>query len=251
MPTNADLAELLRLEAASAGGHRARALRRAARAAMTAWPEEAVLLAARDDRSLLELAGVGPWIAERLRAWLDDPPPVPPPDETRRDFLTLSRALSVVGGEPGWLGGVRGDLQVHTTYSDGAASIRGMVAAARERGYAYLAVTDHSGSLRVARGMDPERLREQHAEIQALNEELAPEGFRVLRGIELDVFPDGSLDMTPDDLAPLEVVLGAFHTGLREPHDQTERCLRALRHPRVDVLAHPRGRRYDRRVGIR
>ena len=146
------------------------------------------------------------------------------------------------------LGDLRGDLHVHTEWSDGHATVREMALAARDRGYTYLAITDHSRGLAVANGLGPERLRDQRAEIDRVNAELAP--FRVLQGVELEVKADGSLDLPDDVLAELDIVVAAVHTGLGQERERlTERALAAIRHPLVDVLAHPTGRIVGGRPG--
>lgn len=144
------------------------------------------------------------------------------------------------------------DLQVHTTDSDGSLPLAEVAGLARGLGRPYIAITDHSRSLRIAHGMDEARLAEQGRRIDALNGELAVEGttFRVLRSIEMDVFWDGAADMPPEALAPLDLVLGAFHSRLRVTEDQTERYVAALRNPSVHVLAHPQARMYGRRTGL-
>ena len=141
---------------------------------------------------------------------------------------------------------------MHTTDSDGSLPLVEVVEAARGLGRTAIGVTDHSKSLRIANGMDEPRLADQGRRIEALNEELAEGGspFRVLRSIEMDVFWDGSEDMPPDALAPLDLVLGAFHSRLRVTEDQTDRYLAALRNPSLQVLAHPQARMYGRRRGL-
>jgi DNA polymerase (family 10) len=127
-----------------------------------------------------------------------------------------------------------------------------MAAAAAGLGRAYLASTDHSGSLTVAHGMSPEELRSHAARIDELNAGWEAEGdpFRVLRSIEMDVFVDGTGDGDPADLARLDLVLGAFHSKLRERGDSTDRYVAALRNPTVHVLAHPTARMFGRRAGL-
>jgi histidinol phosphatase-like PHP family hydrolase len=249
--SNGDLAELLSRAGDEETGHRRRALQRAARAARF-WREEAAHLAG-TGRSLTELHGVGPWVAAMIHRWLDAPPDVPEPDETRRGFLTLAQVRSVLDADPAWEHTPHADLQMHSTDSDGALPFREMAEAAFALGRPFVAVTDHSKSLRIANGMDEARLRDQIGRIDAYNAELQAVGepFRVLRSIEMDVFADGSTDMTPDALAPLDMVLGAFHSKLRLREDQTERCLAAIRDPSVHVLAHPQARMYGRRTGLR
>jgi DNA polymerase (family 10) len=136
---------------------------------------------------------------------------------------------------------LRGDLHVHTRWSDGHADIRTMALAARRRGLRYIAITDHSGSLAIAQGLGPERLMAQGQEIDRLNAELT--GITILKGCEVDILVDGNLDMPDAVLADLDVVIGAVHTHLELPEKaQTERILRALDHPRLHILAHPSGR---------
>lgn len=247
---NGDLGELLwRAAADEPAGHRRRALERASRAARF-WSEEAHDIR-ESGRSLTELRAVGPWVAARMHGWLDDPPPVPEPDETRRGFLTFAEVRSVLDAEPAWESTPCADLQMHTTFSDGGLPLAEMVELARSLGRPYVAVTDHSQALTIARGMTPEELAEQGSAIDALNRGYAAAGdpFRVLRSIEADLFVDGSVDME-GPLAGLDLVLGAFHSQLRSKTDQTERYLAALANPRVHVLAHPKARMYGRRVGL-
>jgi putative hydrolase len=121
-----------------------------------------------------------------------------------------------------------------------------------ELGYSHMAVTDHSEGLRIAHGMDATTLSAQAVEVRELNAVLAAEGhdFRVLHGLEMNVDPDGSGDTDPAVLGRLDLVLGAFHSKLRLVDDQTDRYIRALRNPTVDVMAHPRGRIYNHRLGL-
>ncbi len=247
---NAEIGELLRHAGDEESAHRRQALHRASRAARF-WPEEAGRLAGQG-RSLTELRGVGPWVADRIQDWLDAPPPVPEPDETRRGYLTYAQVRRVLDADPAWERTPHADLQVHSTDSDGALPLEEMAAAARVLGRTFMASTDHSTSLRIARGMTPEELEDQGRRIDALNAMIAHDGdsFRVLRSIEMDVFDDGTCDMPAPDLAPLDLVLGAFHTKLRDTGDGTGRYLAALRNPHVHVLAHPKARMYGRRVGL-
>ena len=247
---NAEIGELLSRAGDEESAHRRQALHRAARAARF-WPEEAAHIA-EEGRSLTELRGVGPWVAARIQEWLEAPPAVPEPDETRRGYLTYSQVRRVLDADPAWERTPHADLQVHSTDSDGALPLEEMAAAARALGRTFMASTDHSTSLRIARGMTPEELEDQGRRIDALNAVFAVDGdpFRMLRSIEMDVFADGSCDMHAADLAPLDLVLGAFHTKLRDTGDGTDRYLAALRNPLVHVLAHPKARMYGRRVGL-
>ncbi|HJQ75008.1 MAG TPA: PHP domain-containing protein [Gaiellaceae bacterium] len=136
---------------------------------------------------------------------------------------------------------VRGDLHCHTTWSDGKASVLEMATAARDRGYEYLAICDHTPNVRVVPGLDADALRRQAEEIAAANEELAP--FRVLRGAECDIRADGALDLPDDVLAELGWVQLSLHAGQRQPGEVlTARVTEAMRHPAVRCLSHPRGR---------
>jgi DNA polymerase (family 10) len=136
---------------------------------------------------------------------------------------------------------VRGDLHVHSTASDGKATVEEMALAARERGYEYLAICDHTKAVRVVEGLDADGIRRQGEEIAAVNERLAP--FRILRGSECDILPDGSLDLPDDVLAELDWVQISLHAGQRWGREAlTDRVVEAMRHPAARCLSHPKGR---------
>jgi DNA polymerase (family 10) len=136
---------------------------------------------------------------------------------------------------------IRGDLHAHTTWSDGKASVLEMGAAARDRGYEYLAICDHTPQVAVVPGLDADALRRQGEEIAAANADLAP--FRILRGVECDIRPDGTLDLPDDLLDELEWVQVSLHQGQRAPRTElTARVIEAMRHPAVRCLSHPTGR---------
>jgi putative hydrolase len=136
---------------------------------------------------------------------------------------------------------LRGDLHVHSDWSDGGSPIREMAEAAMALGHEYMALTDHSPRLTVANGLTPERLERQLDEVAALNEELAP--FRILTGIECDINVDGSLDQTDELLGRLDVVVASVHSDLRaESAAMTARMLTAVANPHTDVLGHCTGR---------
>jgi DNA polymerase (family 10) len=136
---------------------------------------------------------------------------------------------------------IRGDLHAHTDWSDAAATLGEMASAARKLGYEYLVVSDHTQSLGVANGLDARRLRQQRAEIDKLNEGFA--GFRLLQGAEVEIRADGSLDFPDDVLGELDVVIASVHSALRQDKETiTNRVVRAMRNPHVDVLGHPSGR---------
>jgi histidinol phosphatase-like PHP family hydrolase len=248
--TNADLAELLAVAAEREDAHRARALRRASRAALQ-WPEEAFDAAERE--GLTDLRAVGPWVARIIEEWLDRPPDVPEPPESRRGFLTATEVQRLLDGHAGWEDVFRTDLQMHTTWSDGRLSLEEMAASAAAQGRRVVAVTDHSKGLPIARGMDEATLLRQGEAIDQLNRQLAgTDGSPLLlRSIEMNLSPEGEGDMDPEVLAGLDLVLGAFHSRLRVTEDQTDRYLAAVRNPTVHVLAHPRGRRWNARAGLR
>jgi histidinol phosphatase-like PHP family hydrolase len=225
-------------------------MRRASRAAL-GWEHRAAALVAAGV-PLSTLPRVGPWLAEVIGSWISDGVAAPDPPPERSGFLARADALEVAGRAPAWRDAIRGDLQMHTLRSDGHAPLEVMARRCIELGYGHMAVTDHSQGLRIAHGMDDATRRAQAIEVRELNAALAAEGhgFRVLHGLEMNVSPEGEGDTAPDILASLDIVLGAFHSKLRLPEDQTDRYTRALANPDVDVFAHPRGRIYNRRAGL-
>ena len=143
-------------------------------------------------------------------------------------------------------GQIRGDLHSHTTWSDGRASVAEMGRAARDRGYAYLAICDHTPAVGAVQGLTPDDVRRQGEEIAIANQDLAP--FRILRGIECDILPDGRLDLPDDVLAELDWVQASVHGGQRMARaEMTRRVEEALRNPHVRCLSHPTGRLIGRR----
>ena len=176
------------------------------------------LPAAPDEDSLYEQLGI---------AWC-------PPELREAPFTGTPPPLVDVGD-------IRGDLHVHTTWSDGKASVLEMGIAARDRGYEYIAICDHTRNVRVVPGLDADDLRRQGEEIAAANEELAP--FRILRGSEVDIRTDGELDLPDDVLAELEWVQLSLHAGQRQEGEAlTRKVTNAMRHPAVRCLSHPKGR---------
>ena len=171
-----------------------------------------------DERSVLEASALG-WVPPELRE-----PDAPPP---QADLVELRD--------------LRGDLHVHSTWSDGRATVLEMATAARAAGYGYLAICDHTRAVRVVPGLDADDVRRQAEEIAAANQQLAP--FRVLRGIECDILPDGSLDLPDDVLAELDWVQISLHAGQRLARAElTARVTTAMRHPAARCLSHPTGR---------
>ncbi len=175
-----------------------------------------------------------------------DMDPIPATMREGRDAIVLARdhrlPATVEAGD------IRGDLHVHSRWSDGKRTVREMADAAHALGYSYLCITDHSQGLGVANGLGPERLAEQRREIDAVNAEVAP--FRVLQGCEVEVRGDGSLDLPDEVLATLDWVTASVHSNLRTGRERvTARALAAIEHPLVDVLAHPTGRIVGGRAG--
>lgn len=141
---------------------------------------------------------------------------------------------------------IRGDLHMHTTASDGKASLEEMITAAQQRGLKYIAITDHSKRVSMAGGLDAKRLRAQWAEIDRLRGQIA--GIEVLKGIECDILERGGMDLPDDVLAEADWVVASVHYGQKQSLEQiTERILGALENPHVDILAHPTGRLINRR----
>ena len=242
--SNSDIAELLAQEAETVSGNLQRAFRRAARSAFL-WPREAWETAAAGE-SLTSLTGVGPYLEKRIEAWMIKPPVVRPA-AVRCDFLTMAKARSALAENPVWARQVRGDLQMHTTWSDGSGTIAAMAEAGAMRGYQFIAVTDHSKGLKIAGGIDERALRRQAIEIDQTNRR---SDCQVLKSIEANLNPRGESDMDRNALAKLDLVLGSFHSSLRTKEDQTSRYLAALRNPEVHILGHPRGRVYNFRLGL-
>jgi DNA polymerase (family 10) len=141
---------------------------------------------------------------------------------------------------------IRGLVHAHTIWSDGRLSVTGLAQAARDRGYAYLAISDHSRSARYANGLSVERLAAQGKEVEAWNR--GNPSFPILRGAEVDILPDGSLDYPDDVLEGLDFVIASVHSSFGQTEKaMTERILEAVRHPHVDILGHPTGRLLLRR----
>ncbi|MBR3119284.1 DNA polymerase/3'-5' exonuclease PolX [Oceanobacillus profundus] len=146
------------------------------------------------------------------------------------------------------LADIKGDLHMHTTWSDGAQSLEEMASHVRAMGYAYMAITDHSKYLRVANGLDESRLRKQREEIAALNEKWTD--FHIFAGVEMDILPDGSLDFSDAFLREMDYVIGAIHSSFNQSQEKImKRLYSALENPYVSLIAHPTGRLIGRRAG--
>jgi DNA polymerase (family 10) len=139
------------------------------------------------------------------------------------------------------MGDIRGDLHMHTTETDGRATLEEMADAARERGYEYVAITDHSKALAMANGLDEHRAVAFARHVRELNRNGL--GIRIFSGIECDILRDGAMDLAEDALAELDVVIGSVHSHMKmEPAEMTDRLLRALECPQLKILGHPTGR---------
>lgn len=221
------------LERAAEATYRVRAFRTAA-AAIEATEAGEVARRVREG-TLTELRGVGAVTARTVAESLAGEPPV---------YL---RRLLATAGEPVAVGGERiraalqGDCHSHSDWSDGGSPIAEMAEAASTLGHRYLALTDHSPRLTVARGLSTDRLRAQLDVVGELNARMAP--FRILTGIEVDILDDGSLDQTDEMLSRLDVVVASVHSALRMPADEmTRRMVTTVANPHVDVLGHCTGR---------
>jgi histidinol phosphatase-like PHP family hydrolase len=174
----------------------------------------------------------------------------------REGFLSLAIARQVLaapGSKAVGLKDYRGDFQMHSQWSDGSRSIAEMAIACADRGYSHMAITDHTDGLRIARGLSAEGLTAQHREINEINS--ATDGqFRVIKGVEANILADGSLD-TPAARSgkggACELVLAAPHSKLDSEDDQTSRLVKAVSTPGVHILAHPSGRKFGKRDGVR
>jgi hypothetical protein len=208
---NGALAELLGLEAETATGHLRQAFRRAARAAFL-WPEEAREIAA-SGRPLTDLAGIGPFLAQKITQWLEQPPGKTASSELRAEFFTMAQARKIVARHQALRARLNGDLQMHTVWSDGSGSINDMATAALARGYAFIGITDHTRGLKIANGLDERRLAAQMREIDEINHDLRGTPLRVLKSAEVNLSSDGVPDMPPEILAKLDVGHGPFHSA--------------------------------------
>jgi histidinol phosphatase-like PHP family hydrolase len=172
--------------------------------------------------------------------------------QLRRHFLSraeVRRVLSDSQFSGPTLQQYRGDLQMHSEWSDGSPTVREIADACLQRGYHYAAVTDHSYGLKIAGGMSMADAAQQRRAIDDVNAQLGHR-FRLLQGIEANIDTEGRLDITDEEAATFEVVLAAPHSRLRKNDDQTDRMLVAIAHPAVRILAHPRGRMTGSRAGV-
>jgi putative hydrolase len=223
-----------RLERSGADTYKVRAFRHAARA-IAPMPREELAALAQAGR-LQRLEGVGKSTAQVIAEALEGEVPryLAGLDEVPDDLVLDGPAAEL-------LGSLRGDCHSHSDWSDGGSPILEMAEAARSLGREYLVLTDHSARLTVAHGLDEGRLLDQLELLGRLNAELAP--FRILSGMEVDILEDGSLDLDPDVLSRLDVVVASVHSKLRmESPQMTARMLAAIESPHTDILGHCTGR---------
>ena len=221
------------LERALEPTYKVRAFRRAAATVGRLDPAELQRLAS--GNGLRALPGVGEVTERVIREALAGEVPV----YLRR--LESIEGTPVVEGAAALRAALLGECHCHSDWSDGGSDIREMALTARDLGHEYMALTDHSPRLKVARGLSAERLREQLDVVADLNQELAP--FRILTGIEVDINEDGSLDQEDELLDRLDVVVASVHSKLAmDRAAMTHRMVRAIRNPRSDILGHPTGR---------
>jgi DNA polymerase (family 10) len=173
-----------------------------------------------------------------------DLPYIPP--ELREDQGEIEAARNGTLPALVELGNIRGDLHVHSNWTDGRNSIEEMAQAAKRRGYQYIAICDHSPTIGITNGLTPERLQKQIQEIEKVNE--TSKGLRVLTGIEVDIKSDGRLDFDDEILATLELVVASVHTRFSQSKkEMTHRIIRAVENPNVNIIAHPTGRLIGKR----
>ena len=238
------------------------------RAAAAVWSLEEPIAALRESSGTLpKIPGIGPASTRVILEALDTGASATveqavaasgkAPDVMRRralrsHFLSRAEVLRVLG-DSRFSGPARteyrGDLQMHSEWSDGAPSLEEIALACLERGYTFAAVTDHSHGLKIAGGISMEEAADQAREIDALNDAYGGR-FRLIRGVEANIGIDGQLDLSDAEAARFELVLAAPHSKLRKEDDQTARMLAAVRNPRVRILAHPRGRVSGSRAGV-
>lgn len=168
----------------------------------------------------------------------------------REHFLSRAAAAEILErrGSPS-RAAYRGDFQMHSVYSDGAETLASIVEECLRRQWSCAGITDHSYGLAIAGGMTMEKAAEQHAEIDELNAKYAKR-FRLFKGIEANITPDGAVDMTPQELRLFDFVVASPHSLLRKSNDQTARMVGAVSQPGVCILGHPSGRKYNRRAGV-
>ena len=193
--------------------------------------------------TLTELDGVGPATARLVKETLAGA-------TAYLEKIDAETRIDITPAAAAYRAALKGDCHLHSTWSDGGATIEAMAAAARTLGHEYMVLTDHSARLTVAHGLDRDRLIKQLGIIAVMNEEFADSGesFRILTGMEVDINEDGTLDLEDELLAHLDVVVASVHSKLRmQAFEMTPRMLKAIESPHVDILGHCTGRLIGKR----
>ncbi len=225
------------LDRAHETGFKTKAFVRALEVVRATPPDELVKRAA--EGTLTDLEGIGDSTARLITESLKG-------DTSYVEKIEAETQIKVTDAGAPYLAALKGDCHLHSLWSDGGATIEAMARTARDLGHDYMVLTDHSPRLTIAHGLSRERLEQQLADVATLNEKMAP--FRILTGIEVDILEDGSLDHDDDVLARLDVVVASVHSKLRmERQLMTERMVRAVASPHVDILGHCTGRLIGKR----
>ncbi len=225
------------LDRAHETGFKTKAFLRALEVVRATPPDELVKRAA--EGTLTDLEGIGDSTARLITESLKG-------DTSYVEKIEAETQIKVTDEGAPYLAALKGDCHLHSLWSDGGATIEAMARTARDLGHDYMVLTDHSPRLTIAHGLSRERLEQQLADVATLNEKMAP--FRILTGIEVDILEDGSLDHDDDVLARLDVVVASVHSKLRmERQFMTERMVRAVASPHVDILGHCTGRLIGKR----
>ena len=189
--------------------------------------------------TLRDLEGIGDSTARLITETLHG-------DTSYVEKIEAETQITITDAGARYRAAIKGDCHMHSRWSDGGATIEAMARTARDLGHDYMVLTDHSPRLTIAHGLSKERLEQQLADVSVLNDKMAP--FRILTGIEVDILEDGTLDHTDDVLSQLDVVVASVHSKLRmERQPMTERMVRAVASPHVDILGHCTGRMIGKR----
>ena len=225
------------LDRAHETGFKTKAFVRALEIVRATPPEELEARAAAG--TLTDLEGIGDSTARLITETLRG-------DTSYVEKIEAETGVTLTDGGARYRAALKGDCHMHSRWSDGGATIEAMARTARDLGHDYMVLTDHSPRLTVAHGLSKERLDQQLADVAVLNEKMAP--FRILTGIEVDILEDGTLDHTDEVLGQLDVVVASVHSKLRmERQAMTERMVRAVASPHVDILGHCTGRMIGKR----
>ncbi|MEO8267275.1 MAG: PHP domain-containing protein [Ilumatobacteraceae bacterium] len=225
------------LDRAHETGFKTKAFVRALEVVRATPPDELAARAAAG--TLKEMEGIGDSTARLITETLHG-------DTSYVEKIEAETQITITDAGARYRAAIKGDCHMHSRWSDGGATIEAMARTARNLGHEYMVLTDHSPRLTIAHGLSKERLEQQLADVAVLNEKMAP--FRILTGIEVDILEDGTLDHTDDVLSQLDVVVASVHSKLRmERQPMTERMVRAVASPHVDILGHCTGRMIGKR----